>query len=78
MAELMLREFANELLDRLKARADRHGRTPDDEAKAILAEVVSSEPLRDWTVVDEIHRRLAASGRSFVDSSELLREDRDR
>jgi antitoxin FitA len=78
MAELMLQELTNDLLDRLKARAVRHGRTPAEEAKTILAEVVASETAYDWSAVEAIRQRLAASGRSFVDSAELLREDRDR
>jgi antitoxin FitA len=78
MPELMLQELTSDLLERLKARAVRHGRTPAEEAKKILAEVVASESPYDWSAVDAIHQRLAASGRSFIDSAELLREDRDR
>jgi plasmid stability protein len=78
MAELMLEELTTDLLDRLKARAVRHGRTPAEEAKTILAEVVASERAYDWSAVDAIYNRLAASGRTFSDSAELLREDRDR
>lgn len=32
----------------------------------------------DWSLVDAIHDRLTASGRTFSDSADLLREDRDR
>lgn len=31
-----------------------------------------------WARVDAIYSRLAATGRTFGDSAELLREDRDR
>ena len=48
------------------------------EAKAILAEALRGKRPDDWAPVDAIYQRLASSGRTFTDSAELLREDRDR
>lgn len=78
MAELLLTNVDNVVLGSLQARATRHGRTPAEEAKAILAEVLRSKQPNAWASVDEIYHRLESSGRSFSDSADLLREDRDR
>jgi antitoxin FitA len=78
MAELVLTDVDDALLQDLRQRAARQGRTPTEEAKAILAEALRSNPPDAWGPVDMIYERLAASGRSFSDSADLLREDRDR
>jgi hypothetical protein len=78
MAELHLSAVDDHVLHHLQERARCNGRTPAEEATAILAEAVSGKPLDAWAPVDAIYRRLAASGRTFSDSAELLREDRDR
>lgn len=78
MAELVLTEVDDVLLQGLRERATRHGRTPAEEAKAILAEALGSNRPDVWGPVDMIYQRLVASGRTFSDSADLLREDRDR
>lgn len=78
MAELVLTDVGDVVLHHLTERATRHGCTPAQEAKAILAEAVRRQCLGVWASVDEIYHRLAASGRTFSDSADLLREDRDR
>ena len=80
MAELVLTDVHERVLDQLRERAARHGRTPEVEATAILEEALSILENRQdaWAQVDAIYTRLAASGRTFSDSAELLREDRDR
>jgi plasmid stability protein len=78
MAELVLTNVDDIVLHHLQERATRHGRTPAEEARAILAEVLRGKHLDVWAPVDAIYRRLAASGQTFSDSADLLREDRDR
>ncbi len=78
MADLVLTDVDEAVLHHLTERASRHGRTPAQEAKAILAEAVHYRPLDAWGSVDAIYHRLATSGKTFSDSAELLREDRDR
>ena len=78
MSELVLTELNKILIEQLQKRASRHGRTPADEAKAILSDALRVEPQRNWASVDAIYERLSASQRPFSDSAELLREDRDR
>jgi plasmid stability protein len=65
------------LLHRLREQATAHGRSAEAEAKAILEEALRRQA-DVWARVDAIYDRLAASGRTFSDSSELLREDRER
>ncbi|HBI45329.1 MAG TPA: hypothetical protein DDY78_21125 [Planctomycetales bacterium] len=46
--------------------------------EVVLLRTRQSGHLDAWQSVDAIRARLAASGRKFSDSAELLREDRDR
>ena len=78
MQELVLTDVDDVVLHDLLERATRHGRTPAEEAKTILAEALRSKRSDVWAPVDAIYQRLAASGRVFTDSVDLLREDRDR
>jgi plasmid stability protein len=78
MAELLLTDVTDGVFHQLQERANSHGRTPAEEAKAILSEALHGESQNGWAGVDAIYRRLAASGRTFSDSAGLLREDRDR
>ena len=78
MQELILTDVDDVVLQDLQQRATRHGRTPVEEAKAILTEALCRKGPDAWVPVDAIYRRLAASGQTFTDSAELLREDRDR
>jgi len=78
MAELVIRDIEETVFGRLQLRAKNHGRTTADEARLIIEEALSDRPADAWAGVDAIRERLAASGRTFSDSAELLREDRDR
>ena len=78
MAELVLTDVDEVVLHHLRERATRHGRTSTEEAKAILVEALRGQESDAWAAVDTIYQRLAASGRTFGDSADLLREDRDR
>jgi len=78
MGELVLTHVEHDLLHQLQMRAARHGREPGEEAKAILSEALHAEGMGPWAPVDSIFSRLAATGQTFSDSAELLREDRDR
>jgi len=41
-----MRDIKKAVIDRLKARAELHGRSPQVELKSILEQAVSTEPLR--------------------------------
>jgi plasmid stability protein len=76
MAQVLVRDLDSVVVERLKVRAHQHGRSLQSEVKAILeaaAPISMSEARR---LAEEWQRRLA--GRIHGDSSELIREDRDR
>jgi plasmid stability protein len=78
MAEILIPDLDDKVLTRLRQRAAVHGRTAEAEARVILQEVLQQRPADAWAGAEAIREGLAASGRSFSDSADLLREDRDR
>jgi antitoxin FitA len=78
MSELLIPDVDPAKLAELRRRAAEHGRTLEDEARAILERAAGGLSPSAWSGVDAIHQQLADSGRQFGDSAELLREDRDR
>ena len=78
MAELIIPNIEEAVLQLLQEEARRHGRTAEAEARSILAGVLQPRRPDVWDRVNAFRRQLAASGRTFSDSTDLLREDRDR
>jgi antitoxin FitA len=77
MAQLLVRDLDAAVVDRLKQRATRHGRSLQKEVKAILEAAVGQCSIEDARAAAErIHQKLA--GKVFSDSADLIREDRDR
>lgn len=76
--ELVIPDIDEGTLSRLQERARARGRTPQAEARAILTEATRPSSTQVWEQVQAIQEQMAASGRSFSDSADLLREDRDR
>jgi plasmid stability protein len=76
MSQLVIPDLDDAVMVRLLERAARRGRTVETEAKAILADALA--PNDPWAGVNAIYNELAASGRTFSDSADLIREDRDR
>lgn len=77
MAQLLVRDLEKAVVQRLKQRAKSHRRSLEKEAKAILERAASEQTLEEArATAARIRRRLA--GRTFSDSAQLIREDRDR
>lgn len=76
MAHVLVRDLDPTVIERLKTRARRHGRSLQGEAKAILEAAAPMSMSEARTLAEEWQRRLA--GKISGDSSELIREDRDR
>ena len=77
MPNVLVRDVEPEVLEKIKKRAAKNGRSLQTEVQAILrrsAEAV--EPLSDAEVAAKIKASLR--GKTFSDSAELLREDRNR
>ena len=77
MAQVLVRQLANKVVVRLKKRAKEHGRSLQSEMKTILEEAVPDYEAA-WKRIEGFRKRLKKSGRTFSDSTDLIREDRDR
>ena len=79
MPQILVRNLNKNIVERLKKRARRDGRSLQSEVKAIL-EQAANEPVMDMETArklcEQIQRRFR--GRKFPDTVELIREDRDR
>ena len=76
MADVLVRGLGPEVIERLKSRAKQHGRSLQGEAKAILESAAPLSMTEARILAESWQRRLAGTSQS--DSSDLLREDRDR
>jgi plasmid stability protein len=76
MAQILVRGLADGVMERLKARAQLHGRSVEGEVRTILesASGFSMEQAREVAAKWQAH----FVGRKLSDSSELLGEDRGR
>jgi len=78
MAHLVLHDVDPKVIEELLRRADPHGRTVEDEAKAVLEEALGLSSARSLQAAQRIRAELAGAGTLFVDSADVLREERDR
>lgn len=76
MAQILVRDLDEEVVDRLKARARGQGRSLQAEVKSILEQAAKLDSERARALAQRIRRRF--QGRPFEDSAELVREDRER
>ena len=78
MANVLIRDIPDEIVNDLKRMAKLHNRPLQQELREILVRT-ASQPYRDVArQAAEIRRKLAGKHRTFSDSAELLREERDR
>ena len=76
MAQVLIRDVPPEVVDKLKARAQRNRRSLEAELR-VICEAAAQEPAVDMQA--EVERvRALFTGRNFEDSADLLREDRQR
>jgi plasmid stability protein len=78
MAQVLLRGVESETLEKLRARARRHGRSLSAELRLILEREAAASDRGSWE--EELERvRAMFAGRTFSQSAaELIREDRER
>ena len=77
MAQLLIRQLNDKLVERLKKRAKEHGRSLQLEVKTILEEAVPDYEVA-WKRIAKLKKTLERAGRTFNDSTPLIREERDR
>ena len=78
MSQLLIPDLDDATLTRLREQANRHGRSIEVEAKHILASALPANRTSIWAEVNKQRENLATSGRTFPDSTESIREDRNR
>ena len=77
MASVLVRDLDSAVVDRLKARAEENGRSLQKELKAVLEQAAMQATWAEARAdIERVRKRFA--GREFSDSTELVREDRDR
>jgi len=77
MPNVLVRDVETTVLEKLKSRAARSGRSLQSEVQIILINAVKrAEPLSELETARKIRKSLEVKNQS--DSTELLREDRER
>jgi len=80
MLTLYIRDFPEDIYQKIKKRAKLHRRSISQEAVTIIEEVLNrpKKELELWDEIDLIKERIYARYGSFGDSAPLIREDRQR
>lgn len=78
MPDILIRNLSKQTVETLKQRAARHGRSLQQELARALEQIAEEPGLDTFQQAQAFKERLRASGRTFSDSTELIREDRDR
>jgi len=75
MAQLLVRDVPQDVVEALKQRAKEHGRSAEDEHRAILEEALRAGRSGFWERAAKLREEMR--GRTFTDSTDLIRQDRD-
>jgi plasmid stability protein len=78
MSQLLVRNLQEEVVENLKQRAKLNHRSLQAEVALILENAAKVQPANFWNNANKIRKQLAQSKQSFSDSTELVREDRDK
>ncbi len=76
MPDILIRELDAQTVKQLKARAKRHGRSLQGEAKLLLEQAAGIGGQEVAAMLDGWKRRF--TGRKFSDSADMIAEDRQR
>ena len=76
MSEILVRNLKPETMERLKARAKRHGRSLQGEVRLVLEQAAGFTQSEAVAAARRWHDVLA--GQRFTDSATLIRRDRQR
>ncbi len=77
MAQLLIRQLNDKLVERLKKRAKDHGRSLQSEVKTILEEAAPDYE-GAWKRIAKLRKAFERADRTFNDSTPLIREARGR
>lgn len=76
MAQIVIRNLGDETIRRLKDRAQRHGRSLEEETRLILTQAAGTSFNEAKRLARQWHKHLAS--RELPGSVRLIREDRER
>jgi len=76
MSDILVRRLNAETVKRLKARAKRHGRSLQNEAKLLLEQAAQTGQAEIAEMLEGWKKKFA--GRKFAGGADLIREDRNR
>jgi plasmid stability protein len=76
VAQVLVRDLDTAVIEKLRERARRNGRSLEAELRLILQQAAGGTTEEVLATVDRVRAMFA--GRTFSDSTELLREDRER
>lgn len=78
MANILVRDLPEKTVEKLKEKAAAKNRSLQAELREILEnESEKPNPEEVWNTVNEIYEKYKAEGRTFSDSTQDVREDRD-
>lgn len=77
MPDILVRDVPQDVLERFKAIAARRGRSMQQELRRLIARETGYSLLETYEAAKRISEKFRAEGRTFSDSAELVREDRD-
>jgi len=77
LPDILIRDVPQEIIEELKSRAALQRRSLQQELRLILEETVKPDFLKGICLAEEIRNKLLDSERTFTDSTELLREERN-
>jgi plasmid stability protein len=78
MANVLIRNIPEEVLDRLKNMAKSHKRSLQQELRVVLEKTVDQSSHDIFQKASDLRRKLRKKAVRFTDSAKLLREDRAR
>ncbi len=78
MSQLLVRNLHEEVVENLKNRAKANHRSLQAEVALILENAAKVQPASFWKNSAKIRKQLSSSSKLFSDSSDLVREDRDK
>lgn len=78
MKQVLIRDIDDNLLNKLKNLAKKHGRSLQAELKLIISNATETSDIQPFLAAKKIRKKLESTQKNFTDSVALLKEDRQR